>query len=113
MVSDLICVISRYQAQLVVLAAQISWSESMDKALQTIESKGDSNQDPLKEVQGMVEATLNVLASSVLNEQPPVRRKKMEQMVGIHRDRKYLLECLRHSYLYFRCRSLSSCISVM
>lgn len=66
-----------------VLAAQILWSEDMDKALQTMETKGGSDQGPIEEVLGMVEASLNVLADSVLHEQPPVRRMKMEQMVCV------------------------------
>jgi dynein heavy chain 1 len=70
------------QAQLVVLAAQISWSESLEKALQTIEQSGNaSDLGPTKGVLEVVEATLNVLADSVLHEQPPVRRRKLEHLV--------------------------------
>jgi len=72
----------RYQSQLVVLAAQISWSESVEKALQGIEQKGDGDVTPLSAVLAIMEATLNVLADSVLHEQPPVRRKKLEHLVG-------------------------------
>lgn len=71
-----------YQAQLVVLAAQIAWSESAEKALQAIEQKGDRNIAPMANVLEVVEATLNVLADSVLHEQPPVRRKKLEHLVS-------------------------------
>ena len=74
----------RYQSQLVVLAAQISWSEMVEKALQGIEQKGDGDSSPLTAVQGVMEATLNVLADSVLHEQPPVRRKKLEHLVSTH-----------------------------
>ena len=73
--------VDRYQAQLVVLAAQISWSECVEKALQTIEQKGGGNFGPTEEVLLIMEATLNVLADSVLHEQPPVRRKKLEHLV--------------------------------
>ncbi|XP_059178510.1 cytoplasmic dynein 1 heavy chain 1-like isoform X2 [Physella acuta] len=72
--------VDKYQAQLVVLAAQISWSESMDQALQTSANKG-GDMAAIVEVLGTVESTLNVLADSVLHEQPPVRRKKLESLI--------------------------------
>ncbi|XP_048259760.1 cytoplasmic dynein 1 heavy chain 1-like isoform X2 [Haliotis rufescens] len=68
----------KYQAQLIVLSAQISWSESVENALQTA-SKTDIG--PVKEVLANVESTLNVLADCVLYEQPPVRRKKLESLI--------------------------------
>lgn len=66
----------------------VSWSESVEKALQAIEQRGDSDLGPLINVLQVMEATLNVLADSVLHEQPPVRRKKLEHLVsncGLHR----------------------------
>lgn len=72
-----------WQAQLVVLAAQISWSESVEQALQ-VSSTGD-NGSKVSAVLKAVESTLNVLADSVLYEQPPVRRKKLESLVGPQR----------------------------
>ena len=71
----------KYQAQLVVLAAQISWSESVEKALQTIEQKAPGHETATQDVLDIMEATLNVLADSVLHEQPPVRRKKLEHLI--------------------------------
>ena len=38
---------------------------------------------PLQDVLSIVEATLNVLADSVLQEQPPIRRKKLEHLVCV------------------------------
>ena len=73
--------VDRYQAQLVVLAVQIAWSESVEKALGEIEHKGDGNVAPMAAVYEVIEVTLNVLADSVLHEQPPVRRKKLEHLV--------------------------------
>lgn len=73
--------VDKYQAQLVVLAAQVAWSTNVDNALTTM---GNSNEDtPIKGVLKVVENTLNVLADSVLQEQPPVRRKKLEHLVGV------------------------------
>ena len=71
--------VDKYQAQLVVLAAQIAWSTNVDNALTTM--NGSSDDEPLRGVLKIVEKTLNVLADSVLMEQPPVRRKKLEHLV--------------------------------
>ncbi|XP_052274955.1 cytoplasmic dynein 1 heavy chain 1-like isoform X3 [Dreissena polymorpha] len=73
--------VDKYQAQLVVLASQISWSESVENALNTVANKGGADFTALQEVLGMVESTLNILADSVLHEQPPVRRKKLEHLI--------------------------------
>lgn len=71
-----------FQSQIVVLAAQISWSEDVESALHAIASTGDNDLKPLEEVLTAVESTLNVLADSVLQEQPPLRRKKLEHLVS-------------------------------
>lgn len=67
------------QAQLVVLSTQIDWSENVENALTTI--NGGDNMGPMQAVLGNVEATLNLLADTVLMEQPPLRRKKLEHLV--------------------------------
>ena len=78
------------QAQLVVLASQIAWSESCENALQSISSSSNPNDlEPMLKVLRVVEATLNILADSVLQEQPPVRRRKLEHLVSFS-----LLFCL-------------------
>jgi len=59
-----------------------SWSENMDKSLQSMEQRGDGDMAPISGVLEILEATLNVLADSVLHEQPPVRRKKLEHLVS-------------------------------
>lgn len=69
------------QAQLVVLSTQIAWSENIESALTTISGGGDMS--PMQGVQSNVEATLNVLADTVLMEQPPLRRRKLEHLVRI------------------------------
>lgn len=69
------------QAQLVVLSTQIDWSENVEIALTTI--AGGDNMAPLQAVLTNVEATLNVLADTVLMEQPPIRRKKLEHLVRL------------------------------
>lgn len=70
--------LDRYQAQIVVLAVQISWSESVETAL--IQSQ-QQQQKQLDQVLEAVETTLQILADSVLQEQPPLRRKKLEHLI--------------------------------
>ncbi|XP_060529688.1 dynein heavy chain, cytoplasmic isoform X3 [Cylas formicarius] len=70
----------KYQAQIVVLAAQIFWSEDVESAL--IKMNGESQKEPLEKVLQQVENTLNVLADSVLQEQPQLRRKKLEHLIN-------------------------------
>ena len=65
-----------------VLASQISWSEGVDAALHAIANTGKNDMTPLNNVLDTVQSTLNVLADSVLLEQPPVRRKKLEHLVS-------------------------------
>ena len=71
--------VDKYQAQLVVLSAQIVWSENCEGALQFC-TNGDMA--ALSKVLLVVEVTLTVLADSVLQEQPPVRRIKLEHLVS-------------------------------
>ncbi|XP_055612109.1 dynein heavy chain, cytoplasmic isoform X2 [Uranotaenia lowii] len=71
----------KYQAQIVVLAAQILWSEDVEAALQQ-SSDNPGNKNPLNRVLTTVESTLNVLADSVLQEQPALRRKKLEHLIN-------------------------------
>ena len=67
--------VDQYQAQLVVLAAQIAWSTNVDTAL------SGTSPAQLEGVLNIVQGTLTVLADSVLQEQPPVRRRKLEHLV--------------------------------
>lgn len=72
----------KYQAQIVVLAAQILWSEDVESALQQASDAGGAlNKNPLHRVLATVEQTLTVLADSVLQEQPPLRRRKLEHLM--------------------------------
>ncbi|XP_055846761.1 dynein heavy chain, cytoplasmic isoform X3 [Episyrphus balteatus] len=70
----------KYQAQIVVLAAQILWSEDVESALQ--QAMENNSGKPLNKVLTTVESTLNVLADSVLQEQPPLRRRKLEHLIN-------------------------------
>lgn len=64
-----------------VLSAQIAWSENVENALSSVGGGGDVA--PLQSVLSNVEVTLNVLADSVLMEQPPLRRRKLEHLVSL------------------------------
>ncbi|XP_050295050.1 dynein heavy chain, cytoplasmic isoform X2 [Anthonomus grandis grandis] len=70
----------KYQAQIVVLAAQIFWSEDVEAALAKM--NGEPQKGTLEKVLQQVENTLNVLADSVLQEQPQLRRKKLEHLIN-------------------------------
>lgn len=80
-----------YQAQIVVLSAQILWSEDIETALHQIqiqcenENGSASKLVPLENVLTQVETSLNFLADSVLQEQPPLRRKKLEYLVCLYK----------------------------
>ena len=71
-----------YEAQIVVLAAQIMWSEDVEAALQAVSTAGDNSLAPVQRVLGQVESTLTVLANSVLQEQPALRRRKLEHLIN-------------------------------
>lgn len=75
-----------------VLSAQIAWSENIESALTTIAGGGDMT--PMQGVQSNVEATLNVLADTVLMEQPPLRRRKLEHLVRGHFSFKYIFKSM-------------------
>ena len=72
--------VDQYQAQLVVLASQITWSTVVETAL--VNTSGKLDFGPVEDVLKIVEATLTVLADSVLQEKPPVRRIKLEHLVS-------------------------------
>lgn len=72
---------------MVVLSTQIDWSENVETALTTI--AGGNDMAPLQAVLTNVEATLNLLADTVLMEQPPIRRKKLEHLVRMFEVLRY------------------------
>ena len=74
-----------FQAQLIVLASQIFWSERVEEALISMDSQDPTSyqgiDSPIQSVLKSVEYTLTVLADCVLREQPPLRRKKLEHLI--------------------------------
>ena len=57
---------------------QITWTANVELAL--TQAKGQ-DVSPLERVLRIVNGTMNVLADSVLQEQPFLRRKKLEHLV--------------------------------
>lgn len=66
--------IDRFPAQLISLAAQIWWCDGIEQSLQ--------GKVKLDVILKRVENTLTVLADSVLQEQPALRRKKLEHLIN-------------------------------
>ena len=61
-----------YQSQLVVISSQIHWTAKVEAALEAGKLDGCIAE---------IEQQLNILADSVLQEQPPIRRKKIEHLI--------------------------------
>ena len=64
--------------QIVVLAAQVLWRNQVEDVL----SKGCDTESGLKSVLENVERLLGILANCVLQEQPTLCRKKIENLVS-------------------------------
>lgn len=73
--------VDRYPAQLVVLAAQTIWTQSVDKALTTMGEAENGDNAPLKHSIELVERNLNILADAVLLDLSPIKRRKCEHLV--------------------------------
>ena len=74
--------VDSFQVQIVALAAQITWSEDVEAAL-------TSGPKALKSVLTRVEDMLKLLADLVLQNQPPLRRKKLEHLIYEYVHRRY------------------------
>lgn len=74
--------VERYPVQLVVLAAQTTCTQSVDKALNKIaESTNPSDLTPLEESLQFVESNLTVLANTVLLDLSAIKRRKCEHLI--------------------------------
>ncbi len=72
----------KFEAQVVVLAAQIVWSEGVESALNAIDKSVDSSPVPLHRVLEKLQLTLAVLAESVQEKnQPTLRILKLEHLI--------------------------------
>ncbi|KAL0081796.1 dynein heavy chain [Phycomyces blakesleeanus] len=79
--NDYLAWVERYPAQLVVLAAQITWTHTVDKALISMSEGANDDQTPLQHSISLVERNLNVLADAVLLDLSAIKRRKCEHLV--------------------------------
>jgi len=79
-----------YPTQIVVLSAQVLWSEQVEEVL----SKGGDTATGMKNVLENVEMLLGILANCVLQEQPPLRRKKIENLISEYVHKRSVLRLL-------------------
>ncbi|RIA96574.1 dynein heavy chain [Glomus cerebriforme] len=73
--------IEKYASQLVVVAVQIIWTQSVDKALSVMEQGDRNDQAPLNKSLYFVTRALDILADTVLTDLPPTQRKKCEHLI--------------------------------
>ena len=66
--------VDNYPSQIIVLAGQVNWSESVENGLEN----QNGNLGPILQ---FLETVLSILAEAVLAEQPPVMRKKLEGLI--------------------------------
>ncbi|KAL1922601.1 uncharacterized protein VTP21DRAFT_10140 [Calcarisporiella thermophila] len=73
--------IDQYPAQLVVLTAQIVWTELVERSLTSMHDGNRSDVGPLENALHLVERTLNILADTVLLDLLPIKRRKCEHLI--------------------------------
>ncbi|KAJ3389103.1 hypothetical protein HDU92_001163 [Lobulomyces angularis] len=71
--------IDKYPSQLVVLAMQIIWTQTVEATLHEAEEKNSA--ESLNRALLLVERGLNVLADMVLTDLSPIKRKKCEHLI--------------------------------
>ena len=88
--SKLMSWLDLFPTQIAVLSAQVLWSEQVEEVL----SKGGDTKAGLKGVLDNIEAMLGILANCVLQEQPPLRRKKIENLISEYVHKRSVLRLL-------------------
>ena len=88
--SKLMSWLDLYPTQIAVLSAQVLWSEQVEDVL----AKGGDTMKGLKNVIENIETMLGVLANCVLQEQPPLRRKKIENLISEYVHKRSVLRLL-------------------
>lgn len=75
--------IEMYPSQLVILSIQIAWTRSVEASLVASVGSPSSGKSAssLEQSLALVEASLKVLADTVLTDLPPIRRKKCEHLI--------------------------------
>ncbi|KAF9287595.1 hypothetical protein BGZ68_001583 [Mortierella alpina] len=73
--------IDKVPDQLVVIASQVLWTSTVERALSTMTETGDSSEQPMQRALDYVQRALNVLADTVLQDLAPIQRKKCEHLI--------------------------------
>ena len=67
----------KFPAQIVVLAASVSWTEEVESCF----SGSGGAEKGLQKTIETIDSLLGMLSKLVLLEQPPIRRKKLEHLI--------------------------------
>ena len=70
----------KFPAQIVVLAASVSWTEEVESCFSG--GTGGGAEKGLQKTIETIDGLLGMLSKLVLLEQPPIRRKKLEHLGG-------------------------------
>jgi len=73
--------IEQYPSQLVIVASQIIWTQSVEKALSTIEQNDRNDSTPLDNSLKHCLRGLEILADTALQDLPQSQRRKCEHLV--------------------------------
>lgn len=76
--------VDKFPVQIVLVAAQVLWSQATEDAIKKMGGDGSGSKFQLPVIQKIeesIEAILNILADSVLDDHPPIVRKKLENLV--------------------------------
>ena len=82
--------LDQFPTQIVVLSAQVLWSEQVEEVL----SRTGNTVEGMNKVLSNVENRLKILANCVLQEQPPLRRKKIENLISEYVHKRSVLRIL-------------------
>ena len=77
--------VAKYPAQIIVIAAQVLWSQATEEAIRKMNGDGSGMKfqlDALQGIEASIEGILSVLADAVLEDHHPIMRKKLENLVS-------------------------------
>ncbi|XP_055327511.1 dynein heavy chain, cytoplasmic-like [Paramacrobiotus metropolitanus] len=82
--ADYLAWMDKYPAQIVLIAAQVQWSQATEEIIKKMGGDGSGGRFDLESMQKLeasIGAVLNILADSVLEDHLPIMRKKMENLI--------------------------------
>jgi dynein heavy chain 1, cytosolic len=77
--------VDKYPAQIIVIAAQVLWSQATEESIKKMNGDGSGNKfqlENLQKIEASIGGILSVLADSVLEDHPAIMRKKLENLVS-------------------------------